>query len=48
MIRGRYAALAEAMGTKNLGTSGEVPRLGPGCLAIKGESGHWEARLWLI
>ena len=32
MIRGRYAALARAVETKNLGTSGEVPRFVPAWL----------------
>jgi hypothetical protein len=32
VMRGSYAALAQAMGTKNLGASPEVPRFGPGWL----------------
>lgn len=38
VMRGSYAALALAMGTKNVGTAGEVPRFGPGWLSGQGSN----------
>ncbi len=45
VMRGNQAALAEAVGTRNLNSLDGVPRFGLGWLPGKGESGHWMERI---